>query len=73
MKVAQQLSILSDEIKKLLLTGKNYTIFIDVKRSQVIYFKYVENNSLVKINLKKEYANDQQSRTGPEDSGQGVT
>jgi len=55
MKIKTQLKIVSDELEKLLLSGKNYSIFIDVKRSQVAYFKYVENDNMVRINLKREY------------------
>ena len=59
MKIIRQLEILEEEIKKLLLSGKNYSIFVDIKRSQVIYFKYVENNNYVKINLKREFKDEE--------------
>jgi len=59
MKIKRQLEIVIEEIEKLLLSGKNYNIFIDIKRSQVIYFKYVENNNYVKINLKREFKDEE--------------
>ena len=54
MKIKRQLDLLAEEMEKLLLSGKNYSIFIDIKRSQVVYFKYVENSNFERINLKRE-------------------
>jgi len=54
-------------LEKLLRSGKNYHIFIDIKRSQVTYFKYVGNKDMVKINF-REYENGRQTKQeGPED------
>ena len=52
MKVDKQVDIVLKEIEKLLLSGHNYSIFIDIKRSQVTYFKYVANRDMVKLNVK---------------------
>jgi hypothetical protein len=46
-------------LENLLKSGKNYHIFIDIKRSQVTYFKYVGNKDMVKINF-REYDNGRQ-------------
>ena len=54
MKVKRQMEIVIAEIEKLLLSGHNYTIFIDIKRSQVTYFKHVENKNMVRVNLREE-------------------
>ena len=55
MKIKKQIQALSEEMEKLLLSGKNYSIFIDIRRSQVVYLKYVENCNYVRVNLKREY------------------
>jgi hypothetical protein len=66
MKVDDQLSQVQGILEKLLLSGKNFHIFIDVKRSQVTYFKYVGNKDMVKINF-REYENGRQiEQEGPE-------
>ncbi len=41
-------------LTKLLLSGKNYYIFIDIKRSQVHYIKYVENKNMTVHNMRKD-------------------
>lgn len=56
MKVAQQSNQVSGILEKLLESGRNYHIFIDIKRSQVTYFKYVANKDMIKINF-REYEN----------------
>jgi len=61
MKIDKQIEIFLKEIEKLLLSGHNYSIFIDIKRSQVTYFKYVANKDMVKINVKREYGNETQT------------
>lgn len=53
MKIAHQIEIIVKIITKLLLSGKNYSIFIDVKRSQVHYLKYVDNKDIAEINVRK--------------------
>ena len=53
MKLRQQLKIIIDLFTNLLLSGKNYSIFIDVKRSQVLYVKYVENKDMIIHNIRK--------------------
>lgn len=59
MKIDKQIDILLKEIEKLLLSGHNYSIFIDIKRSQVTYIKYVGNKDMIKINVKREYGNEE--------------
>jgi len=53
MKIKRQLEIVIEEIELLLLSGNNFTIFIDIKRSQITYFKYLANKDLVRINLRE--------------------
>ena len=51
MKIDRQLAQVAGILENILKSGKNYHIFIDVKRSQVTYFKYVGNRDMVKINF----------------------
>ena len=53
MKIDDQLVILCKEMRKLLLSGNNCYIFIDVKRSQITYFKYVLNKNMARVNFRE--------------------
>jgi len=61
LKVAVQVAQVAGILEKLLNSGKNYHIFIDIKRSQVTYFKYVGNKDIIKINF-REYENGRQTK-----------
>ncbi len=41
-------------LTKLLLSGKNYYIFIDIKRSQVHYINCVETKHMTIYNMRKD-------------------
>ena len=63
MKIDRQLAQVAGILENILKSGKNYHIFIDVKRSQVTYFKFVTNSNMVKINFReyeREYKNVEQ-------------
>ena len=71
MRIDEQIFQVSAILENILKSGKNYHIFIDIKRSQVTYFKYVGNNDMIKINF-REYQNGRQTQPeGPERAATG--
>lgn len=51
MELSKSMEALNRQIEKYLRSGKNYTIFIDIKRSQIVYVKAVDNSKIERIKL----------------------
>ena len=69
MKIDQQIRKLDEYIRRLLISGHNYSILIDIERSQITYLKYVANNDIKKANFKREYEDEKKAHPGKADLG----
>jgi len=53
MKIEKQLEKVNEELRKLLLSGHNFLIIADIRRSQVTYLKVIRNSDMKRINFKQ--------------------